>query len=118
MKRIRLLSREINELKEAYDKMEFRYATNEISKDIFERQGKKLNIEIEEKIRDLDFIPSKKSNLDNAMKYFLKTTENPREFYNSLEYSKKRKLQSLLFPEGLLFSLEKKENLIPNTFII
>ena len=109
--RKRLLSREINELKEAYDKMEFRYATNEISKDIFERQGKKLNIEIEEKIRDLDFIPSKKSNLDKALKYFFKTLEKPREFYNSLEYSKKRKLQSLLFPEGLLYSLEKKENL-------
>ena len=66
----RLLSREINRLKESYDKMEFRYATNEISKDIFERQGKKINDEIEQKMRDLDFIPSKKSNLDKALKYF------------------------------------------------
>ena len=111
----RLLSREINQLKESYDKMEFRYATNEISKDIFERQGKKLNEEIEQKTRDLDFIPSKKSNLDKALKYFLKTTENPREFYHSLEYDKKRKLQGLLFPEGMLYSLEKKENLTSKT---
>lgn len=70
--RKRILSREINELKEAYDKMEFRYATNEISKDIFERQGKKINDEIELKTRDLDFIPSKKSNLDKVVKKFLK----------------------------------------------
>ena len=114
----RLLSREINKLKEAYDKMEFRYATNEISKDIFERQGKKLNVEIEQKTRDLDFIPSKKSNLDNAIKYFLKTTENPSEFYGSLDYHKKRKYQGLLFPEGLLFSLEKKQNLTSKTSVL
>jgi site-specific DNA recombinase len=114
----RLLSREINRLKESYDKMEFRYATNEISKDIFERQGKKINDEIEQKMRDLDFIPSKKSNLDKALKYFLKTTENPREFYHSLEYNKKRKFQGLLFPEGLLFSLEKKQNLTSKTSVL
>jgi hypothetical protein len=114
----RLLSREINQLKESYDKMEFRYATNEISKDIFERQSKKINDEIEQKTRDLDFIPSKKSNLDKALKYFLKTTENPREFYHSLEYNKKRKFQGLLFPEGLLFSLEKKQNLTSKTSVL
>lgn len=111
----RLLSKEINQLKEAYDKMEFRYATNEISKDIFDRQCKKLKDEIEQKTRDLDFIPSKKSNLDTALKYFLKTTENPREFYHSLEYDKKRKFQGLLFPEGLQFSLENKQNLTSKT---
>ena len=114
----RLLSREINQLKESYDKMEFRYATNEISKDIFDRQGKKLNEEIEQKTRELDFIPSKKSNLDKALKFFLKTTENPRELYHSLEYSKKRKLQGLMFPEGLLYSLEKKENLTSKTSVL
>jgi site-specific DNA recombinase len=114
----RLLSREINELKEDYDKMEFRYAKNEISKDIFERQGKKLNVEIDKKTIDLDCIPSKKSNLDNAVKYFLKTTENPREFYDSLDYHKKRKYQGLLFPEGLLFSLEKKQNLTSKTSLL
>ena len=114
----RLLSREINELKEAYDKMEFRYATNEISKDIFDRQGKKLKNEIEQKTRDLDFIPSKKSNLDKALKYFLKTTENPREIYHSLEYNKKRKFQALLYPEGLQFSLENKQNLTSKTSVL
>ena len=116
--RKRLLSREINELKEAYDKMEFRYTTNEISKDIFDRQGKKIKEEIEQKTRDLDFIPSKKSNLDNALKYFLKTTEKPREFYYSLEYNKKRKFQELLFPEGLQFSLENKQNLTSKTSVL
>ena len=114
----RLLTREINELKEAFDKMEFRYATNEISKEIFDRQGKKLKDEMEQNIRNLDFMPSKKSNLDEALKYFLKTTENPRELYDSLDYDKKRKFQGLLFPEGLQFSLEKKQNLTSKTSVL
>ncbi len=113
--RKRILSREINDLKDSYDKMEYRYAINEISKDIFERQGKKLKEEIEKKIRELDFMLSKKSNLDKAMNYFLKITENPSKFYHSLDYSKKRKFQKLMFPEGLLFSLEKKQNLTSKT---
>ena len=114
----RLLTREVNELKEAFDKMEFRYATNEISKEIFDRQGKKIKDEMEQKIRNLDFMPSKKSNLDEALKYFLKTTENPRELYDSLDYDKKRKFQGLLFPEGLQFSLEKKQNLTSKTSVL
>jgi hypothetical protein len=48
----------------------------------------------------------------------LKTTENPREFYDSLDYHKKRKYQGLLFLEGLLFSLEKKQNLTSKTSIL
>ena len=114
----RLLSREINDLKESYDKMEYRYAINEISKDIFERQGKKLTEGIEQKLREIDFIPSKKSNFDKAVKYFLKITENPSKFYISLDYNKKRKLQKLMFPEGLLFSLKNKQNLTSKTSII
>ncbi len=106
--RKRLLTREINELKEAYDKMEFRYAMNEISKDIFDRQGKKLNDEINQKIKDLDFMPSKKSNLEKGIKYFLKIAENPSKFYASLDYNKKRRFQSLLFPEGLLYSIKNR----------
>ena len=35
-----------------------------------------------------------------------------------LDYSKKRKFQKLMFPVGLLFSLEKKQNLISKTSLI
>ena len=106
--RKRLLSRDINDLKEAYDKMEFRYAMNEISKDIFDRQGKKLKEEIDQKVKDLEFMPSKKSNLEKGMKYFLKIAENPSKFYTSLDYNKKRRFQSLLFPTGLLYSIKNR----------
>ena len=38
----RILTSEINDLREKMDLMEYRFAINEISKDIFERQNQKL----------------------------------------------------------------------------
>ena len=107
--RKRLLSKEINNLKESFDKMEYRYAMNGISKDVFDRQGKKLQDEIEQKVKDLEFMPSKKSNLEKGIKYVLKIAENPSKIYNSLNYNGKRKFQSLLFPKGLRYSIKNRK---------
>lgn len=45
----RQINSEINKLQEQYDKIEFRYATDEISKDIFEKHGSTLKERIEKK---------------------------------------------------------------------
>ncbi|MEY3498635.1 MAG: hypothetical protein RL308_304 [Bacteroidota bacterium] len=101
----RLASTELNELKTSYDKMEYRYAINEISKDIFERQSQKINDAINQKTKELDYLPTKISNHEKAINFFLKITENPSKFYDSLDYNKKRKFQNLLFPEGFHYSI-------------
>jgi site-specific DNA recombinase len=105
----RLTSLELNNLKESYDKMEYRYAINEISKDIFDRQSKKINDAIIQKTKELDFLPTKKSNNENATKYFLKILQNPSKFYDSLDYNKKRKFQYLVFPEGFHYSIQNRK---------
>jgi site-specific DNA recombinase len=105
----RLLSTEINELKNILDKMEYKYAIGEISKDIFERQSKKVNESVLEKIKESENLPSKMSNHEKVLKYFLKITENPSKFYTSLDYNKKRKFQTMLFPEGISYSIKKRE---------
>ena len=43
------------------------------------------------------------------MKDFLKISENPGQFYESLEYQNKRVFQNILFPEGFRFSMKNKE---------
>ncbi len=101
----RLASTELNELKTSYDKMEYRYAINEISKDIFERQSQKINDAIIQKTKELDYLPTKISNHEKAINFFLKITQNPSKFYDSLDYSKKRKFQYLVFPEGFHYSI-------------
>ena len=101
----RLASTELNELKTSYDKMEYRYAINEISKDIFERQSQKINDAIIQKTKELDYLPTKISNHEKAINFFLKIAQNPSKFYDSLDYNKKRKFQNLLFPEGFHYSI-------------
>ena len=105
----RLASTELNELKTSYDKMEYRYAINEISKDIFERQSQKINDAIIQKTKELDYLPTKISNQEKAINYFLKIAQSPSKFYGSLDYNKKRKFQYLVFPEGFHYSIQNRK---------
>ena len=58
---------------------------------------------------ELDFLPTKISNNENATKYFLKIVQNPSKFYDSLDYNKKRKFQYLVFPEGFHYSIQNRK---------
>ena len=105
----RIITKEANELKDALDKMEYRFAINEISKDIFERQSQKILDNIKQKVYELENLPTKKSNHEKAINYFLKISENPSKFYSSLDYNKKRKFQEMLFPEGFNYSIKNRD---------
>ena len=58
---------------------------------------------------ELENLPSKMSNLEEATNYFVQILQNPSQFYTSLNYHKKRRFQSILFPEGLNYSIKNKE---------
>ncbi len=105
----KLLSEELNILKENYDKMEYRFAVNEISSEIFERQSKKLKEQIEARSKEFENLPSKKSNHKKALNFLFKISGNLSKFYDSLDYHQKRKFQYLLFPEGLEYSIKSRE---------
>jgi site-specific DNA recombinase len=107
--RIRILKTEISDLEKQFDKIEFRYATDELAKEIFEKHGSKLKTQIDEKTKQLQNLPSKKSNHQKLLKKFFKIAENPSEFYKSLNYNDKRVFQNIVFPEGFKFSLKNKE---------
>lgn len=111
----RMLTSEINDLREKMDLMEYRFAINEISKDIFERQNQKLKEQYNQKLAEIENLPTKKSNHDKAIKYFTKIAVNPSKFYESLEYNQKRVFQKLLFPEGLRYSVKNREYLTSKT---
>ncbi len=81
--RKRQINTEINKLQEQYDKIEFRYATDEISKDIFEKHGLRLKEQIEKKKQLLLNLPTKISNHKKVMKFFLKVAENPVDSMNT-----------------------------------
>ncbi|SFZ95022.1 hypothetical protein SAMN05428642_10639 [Flaviramulus basaltis] len=105
----RILKSKIENLQKDYDTMENRFALGKISEGIFEKHGSNLKTQIDEKTKKLLNLPSKKSNHQKLLKKSLKITENPSEFYESLNYNDKRVFQNIVFPEGFKFSLKNKE---------
>mgnify|MGYP006152975513 CR=1 FL=1 len=114
----RILTSDINDLKEKIDLIEYRFAINEISRDIFERQNQKLKESLNQKMIEIEKLPTKKSNQEKAIKYFTRIAVNPSVFYEKLEYNQKRVFQKLLFPEGLQYSLKNKEYLTSKTGVL
>lgn len=114
----RQLTLDLNDINEKVDLIEYRYAINEISKEIYERQNKKMKESIQQKMKELNNLPTKKSNLEKSIKYFVQITGNPCDFYEKLEYNQKRVFQKLLFPEGLQYSMKKREYLTSNTGVL
>jgi len=104
----RILKSEVNDLQQSYDDMEYRFAIGKISQKIFDKHGPKLKTQIDEKSKQLLYLPSKKSNHQKLLKRFLKIAKNPDEFIESLNYNDKRVFQNILFPKGFMFSLKTK----------
>ena len=67
---------------------------------------------------EIEKLPTKKSNQEKAIKYFIRIAVNPSVFYEKLEYNQKRVFQKLLFPEGLQYSLKNKEYLTSKTGLL
>ena len=57
----------------------------------------------------MDYLPTKISNHDKAINFFLKIAQNPSKFYGSLDYNKKRKFQYFVFPEGFHYSIQNRK---------
>lgn len=70
--------------------------------------------EIELKLKNL---PSKKSNLAILDEKILSLLENPRQFWESINTKQKRRLQDVLFPDGLHYSPKTTEYRTSNVHI-
>jgi hypothetical protein len=58
------------------------------------------------------------SNHKKLIKQFLKITDNPYKYWDSLPYNDKRTFQNILFPEGFRLSLKNKECQTPKINLI
>ncbi len=104
-----VLKKEVKELEKKFETMEYKFVVDEISKEIFDKHSKVIKQKINSLKLELENLPSKMSNLDEATNFFIQILQKPSEFYTSLNYHKKRRFQNLLFPEGLNYSIKTKE---------
>ena len=74
--------------------------------------------EIKEIELKLENLPSKKSNLAVLDEKILSLLENPRQFWESINTKQKRRLQDVLFPDGLHYSPKTTEYRTSNIHLL
>ena len=74
--------------------------------------------EIKEIELKLENLPSKKSNLAILDEKILSLLENPRQFWESINTKQKRRLQDVLFPDGLHYSPKTTEYRTSNIHLL
>lgn len=89
---------------------------------INEKMWKKYTGITQEEIKEiklkLENLPSKKSNLAILDEKILSLLENPRQFWESINTKQKRRLQDVLFPDGLHYSPKTTEYRTSNIHLL
>ena len=100
-KRITVLNKELEELEE-------RFAFGKIPERLYEKFSQKLETEIfdlEKKVSDVDYTTA---NLSKKISVALKKLQNLDTVWDTGEHETKKRIQKLLFPEGIVVDAEKK----------
>lgn len=101
------IKKQLSELTDKIEKLEERFIEKEISKELFEKYLKKYNSEKKELEQKLSDQTINSSNLHKIVDKGLVIAENLSELWSSADFDNKRKLQSLVFPQGIIYSKEK-----------
>ena len=101
------LKKKLSETKNKLEKIEERYVTDEISLEIFDKFSKKYKEDIQKIDENLSKRGFESSNLEKAAVKGLKIAQNISQLWDSADFDNKRKLQLLVFPEGIMYSKQK-----------
>ena len=93
-------------------------AAGHINEKMWKKHKRITQEEIKEIELKLENLPSKKSNLAILDEKILSLLENPRQFWESINTKQKRRLQDVLFPDGLHYSPKTKEYRTSNIHLL
>lgn len=88
-------------------KLEERFIEGELTKELFEKYSKKYEAEKKELEQKLSNQTINSSNLEKIIEKGLEIAENISQFWASGDFNERQKLQSLVFPEGIIYSKKK-----------
>ncbi|PRY11907.1 DNA invertase Pin-like site-specific DNA recombinase [Pontibacter ummariensis] len=104
-KRLKL---QLTELKKKLDTLERRYAYGEIDREIFSKFSAELKAEMREIEVNLEKLSGPLSNHKMLLENGLKMMLNLSSSWGKADASKRRRLQALVFPEGVQYDREKE----------
>ena len=102
------LEKEINTLETKLNRLEERYVFEEINKTQYDKFKQKIALEIKQKSEILSSHSFDSSNLKKAINTALKCALNLPLLWSSGDLETKRKLQYMLFPDGLGYDFQNK----------
>ncbi len=99
--------KKLSELGHKIEKLEERFILGQVDKDLFQKFHQKYEAEKAELEKILPVMGFSSSNLDSIVEKGVKLAGNLSETWASSNFDDKRKLQSLVFPEGILYNKQK-----------
>lgn len=103
----KMIKKQITEKQFELDKIESKYLRDEISRELFEKHSARIIAEIEQMSKELGDTSFKGANLENAVESCLEIAQNISTAWVSASVQNKQRLQSLIFPEGILYNKKK-----------
>jgi site-specific DNA recombinase len=101
------MKKQLTELNGKIEKLEERFIEGEINKELFEKYLTKFQSERNELELKLSTQSINSSNLEKIVEKGLAIAENISSTWTSSDFDEKRKLQSLVFPEGIVYCKKK-----------
>jgi site-specific DNA recombinase len=102
-----LIESRIIELKKKADDLEIRFIERDIDKLMFEKYSSVYKGQIASLEENLKIVEVNSSNLEKSITKGLETAEKISSQWVSSSFDDKKKLQNLVFPEGILYNKEK-----------
>ena len=99
--------KQLTELNSKIEKLELRYIESEISKELFEKYQSKYKADKAELEQKLSLKNIDSSNLEKIIDKGLSIAENISTVWTSSDFDDKQRLQSLVFPEGIIYNKQK-----------
>jgi site-specific DNA recombinase len=106
---IKLLETRLNKLNSNLDKLEHRYAIDgDVDIDLYLKLRKNIEKEISPIAEDLSKLKENSSNIGHSAEIAVDFLENLSNSWTFSDYSKKQKLQKMIFPDGIRYNKEKE----------
>ncbi|MBL6445038.1 recombinase family protein [Fulvivirga sp. 29W222] len=102
-----VLEKQLREVQKKLDTIEERFVLSEITTEMFQKFMPKYRQEKEQILKELGKYENNLSNLQNRVDEIAQSTSNVLKMWRLGSYENKRKLQNLVFPDGIHYDREK-----------
>ena len=113
--RKKLLKNRLEELKQQKKAVQLKLGYGKISEEIYHITIADIEPNIESIEQELSDLPTITSNLESLIKFAVKSLQSISQLWVSADYDGKRKLQKIIFPEGLLVDMKNRVYLTTKT---